>query len=94
MRIVRTARAEEDLIEIWSYIARENETAADRTLDSLERKTRLLGPYPQIGRQRPDIGEGVRSAISGAYLILYRLREDHVEVVRYVHMRRRLEGLN
>ena len=68
MRIVRTARAEEDLIEIWSYIAKENETAADLTLDALERKTRLLGLHPQIGRERPDIGKGVRSAISGAYL--------------------------
>ncbi|AZG76460.1 type II toxin-antitoxin system RelE/ParE family toxin [Methylocystis rosea] len=94
MRIVRTARAEQDLIEIWSYIANENETAADWTLDALERKTRLLGLHPQIGRERPDIGKGVRSAISGAYLILYRLLEDRVEVVRYVHMRRRLEGLN
>ncbi|MBI5011546.1 MAG: type II toxin-antitoxin system RelE/ParE family toxin, partial [Methylocystis sp.] len=50
--------------------------------------------HPQIGRERPDIGKGVRSAISGAYLILYQLLEDRVEVVRYVHMRRRLEGLN
>ncbi|MBG0798224.1 type II toxin-antitoxin system RelE/ParE family toxin [Methylocystis sp. L43] len=94
MRIVRTARAEEDLIEIWSYIAKENETAADRTLDALERKTRLLGLHPHIGREQPDIGKGVRSAISGAYLILYQLLGDRVEVVRYVHIRRRLEGLN
>ncbi|NUJ80562.1 type II toxin-antitoxin system RelE/ParE family toxin [Methylocystis sp. FS] len=94
MRIARTARAEEDLIEIWSYIAKENETAADRTLDALERKTRLLGLHPHIGRERPDIGKSVRSAISGAYLILYQLLEDRLEVVRYVHMRRRLEGLN
>ncbi|MFO1103584.1 MAG: type II toxin-antitoxin system RelE/ParE family toxin [Methylocystis sp.] len=94
MRVIRTARAEEDLIEIWTYIARDNQNAADRTLDALERKTRLLGSYPQIGRTRPDIGEGVRSAVSGAYLILYRLHGNHMEVVRYVHMRRRLEGLN
>ncbi|MGD9656346.1 MAG: type II toxin-antitoxin system RelE/ParE family toxin [Methylocystis sp.] len=74
-------------------MAKESENAADRSLDALERKTKLLASYPQIGRARPDIGEGVRSAISGAYLILYRLHEDRMEVVRYVHMRRRLEGL-
>jgi toxin ParE1/3/4 len=94
MRIVRTARAEEDLIEIWTYIAKDNENAADRTLDALERKTRLLGLYPQIGRRRPDVGDDVRSAISGCFLILYRLREDQVEIVRYVLVRRQLEGLN
>jgi toxin ParE1/3/4 len=36
VRIVRTDRAEEDLIDIWTYIALDNERAADRVLDVLE----------------------------------------------------------
>ncbi|BAY72832.1 hypothetical protein NIES23_56600 (plasmid) [Trichormus variabilis NIES-23] len=32
-RLIRTAKAEEDLIEIWMYIAVENPEAADRLLD-------------------------------------------------------------
>jgi toxin ParE1/3/4 len=43
MRIVRTARAEEDLIDIWTDIALDDERAADRVLDVLERKTRFVG---------------------------------------------------
>lgn len=31
--IQRTAQAEEDLIEIWIYIAQDNPRAADRVLD-------------------------------------------------------------
>jgi toxin ParE1/3/4 len=93
MRVVRTARAEEDLIEIWSYIATDDERAAARILDALERKTSLLGSNPNIGRRRADIAEGVRGTVSGSYLILYRVFADHVEVVRYIHMRRRLKGL-
>jgi hypothetical protein len=38
-RLRRTARAEEDLIEIWTYIARDNPKAADRLLDQLDRKS-------------------------------------------------------
>ncbi|HEY8033156.1 MAG TPA: type II toxin-antitoxin system RelE/ParE family toxin [Methylocella sp.] len=90
MRIARTARAEEDLIDIWTYIASDNERAADRVLDALERKTNLLASNPNIGRERFDIAAGVRSVVSGSYLILYRIHIDEVEVVRYVHARRQL----
>jgi len=93
MRIVRTARAEGDLIDIWTYIALDDERAADRVLDVLERKTKLLANNPNIGRERFDIAAGVRSLVSGSYLILYRILGDEVEVVRYVHVRRQLKGL-
>jgi toxin ParE1/3/4 len=93
VRIVRTARAEEDLIYIWQYIALDDELAADRVLVGLERKTSLLARHPNIGRERPDIAEGMRSLVSGSYLILYRILGDEVQVVRYVHMRWQLKGL-
>jgi toxin ParE1/3/4 len=66
---------------------------ADRALDDLERKTTLLASNPSIGRERFDIAAGVRSLVSGSYLILYRILGGEVEVVRYVHMRRQLKGL-
>ncbi|MEE7627091.1 type II toxin-antitoxin system RelE/ParE family toxin [Methylobacter sp. Wu8] len=34
--IQRTAQAEEDLIDIWIYIAQDNPGAADRVLDDIE----------------------------------------------------------
>jgi toxin ParE1/3/4 len=36
--VIRTARAEEDLIEIWLYIAAFSEAAADRLLERFERR--------------------------------------------------------
>jgi toxin ParE1/3/4 len=93
MRLVRTARAEEDLIDIWTYITLDDERAADRVLDELERKTTMLASTPNIGRERFDIAAGVRSLVSGSYMILYRILTDEVEVVRYVHVRRQLKGL-
>ncbi|WP_333876336.1 type II toxin-antitoxin system RelE/ParE family toxin [Methylobacter sp.] len=36
--IYRTAQAEEDLIEIWIYIAQDNPSAADRVLDDIEQR--------------------------------------------------------
>lgn len=92
-RLRRTARAEEDLIEIWAYIARDNPKAADRLLDRLDRKSIALAKTPYLGMARNDIAEGVRHFPVGNYLILYRAHDDGVEVVRYVHGRRHLHDL-
>ena len=93
MRIVRSAQAEEDLIGIWQYVAKESQHAADRLLEDLERRTNLLAQHPEMGRERPDIAAGLRYVPSGNYLILYRVVQDRVEIVRYVHGRRNLKHM-
>ena len=50
--IRRTAQAEEDLIDIWLYIAPDNPGAANRLLDEIEDKCSLLADNPQIGPAR------------------------------------------
>ena len=92
-RLIRTAQAEEDLIQIWLYIALDSPRAADRLLDALGEKSRNLADNPGLGAQRSDIAPAVRSWPVGNYLILYREIEDGVEIVRYVHGARGLEAL-
>jgi toxin ParE1/3/4 len=92
-RLSRTAQAEEDLIDIWSYIAADNAQAADRLLDTLDEKSQLLADNPGLGVERPNIAPGVRSWRVGNYLILYREVGDGVEIVRYAHGARRLQDL-
>jgi toxin ParE1/3/4 len=91
--IRRTAQAEEDLIELWWYIAQDNPGAADRLLDEIEGKCSLLAANPQLGPARPDIAADCRYFPVGRYLILYRLIPDGIEVVRVVQGSRRLEDL-
>jgi toxin ParE1/3/4 len=92
-RLLRTPRADEDLINIWNYIARDNPAAADRLLDILDEKSQALAHNPKIGKARDDIAAGVRHFPVGKYLILYRDIGDGVEVVRYIHGMRRLRDL-
>lgn len=54
-RLIRTAKSEEDLIEIWMYIAADNPEAADKLLDIIEAKCQLLVKNPGLGQARPDI---------------------------------------
>lgn len=91
--IRRTVQAEEDLIDIWLYIAPDNPGAADRLLDEIEGKFSLLADQPQLGPARPDIAEECRYFPVGNYLILYRIIPDGIEVVRVVQGSRRLENL-
>jgi toxin ParE1/3/4 len=89
----RTARAEEDLIEIWNYIAPDNFAAADRVLDRIETVCERLAENPRMGPARPDLAQGLRYFVSGSYLVIYREAPGGVEIVRVVHGARRLPDL-
>jgi toxin ParE1/3/4 len=78
-RLLRTAQAEEDLVDIWNHIARDNPAAADRLLDVLDEKSQALAHNPLIGKARDDIAAGVRHFPVERYLILYRDIGDGVE---------------
>jgi toxin ParE1/3/4 len=90
--LVISRRADEELREIWRYIAAENPDAADRILLKIDQKLQVLREFPDIGAQRDDIRPGARILIEGVYLILYdhRPAEDVVEVVTVVDGRRDL----
>ena len=89
----RTRQAEEDLIEIWCYIASENPVAADRLLDRIDEKCLLLAKSPQMGVLRSDIALNLRYFPVKKYLIFYREIENGIEVVRIVHGSRYLPSL-
>ena len=92
-RIHRTARAEEDLIEIWLYIAKDNPDAADMLLNEIDLACRTVGDTPRLGHARPDLAPELRIHIVRKYIILYREISEGVEVVRVVHGARHLPDL-
>ena len=85
MRIVRSPLARTDAIAIWRYIAADNELFADALLDRVDRKLRLLSDHPGLGRERPELGEGLRSFTVGNYVLYYRSIADGIELVRLLH---------
>lgn len=92
-RFIRTQRARQDLIDIWRYIAPNNPAAADALLDRIDEKCALLARNPRLGAERSDIRPGLRYLVVGEYLILYRIIEHGIEIVRVVHGRRDLFNL-
>jgi toxin ParE1/3/4 len=90
---ILTARAEDDLSEIWLYIARDNPVAADRLLDTIDLTCAQLAENPKLEPVRADIAADLRYSIVGRYLILYREIVAGIEVVRVVHGARHLPDL-
>jgi toxin ParE1/3/4 len=80
--IFRRPRARLDLIEIWSYIADDNEAAADRMLDRFDRALRMLSDQPLAGRERPELAAGLRSFPVGNYVLYYRPLPNGVDLIR------------
>lgn len=91
LAVIRSNRADEDLIEIWIEIAKENPDAADRVLDAIELRWQQLARHPHSGMARDDIVPGIRHLVVGNYLTLYRIAEDGIEIVRVLHGRRKLD---
>jgi toxin ParE1/3/4 len=62
-------------------------------LDELEDKSVLLSDQPRLGPSRQDISPEMQYLPAGSYLILYRIIEGGIEVVRVVHSARRLADI-
>jgi toxin ParE1/3/4 len=65
VEIVVSNRAEQELRDIWRYIARENPAAADKVLLRIDAKLRLLREFPEIGTARDDIRPRARMLVEG-----------------------------
>jgi len=88
--LFRTRQAEIDLLEIWDYIAKDNLTAADKLIRRLDERSHELLDNIELGPARDDIVKGMRHLVMDNYLILYRIKNDDIEVVRYLHGARNL----
>ncbi len=103
-KILITPAAEDDLINTWVYIARDNPETADRTYQAAENTFETLAVIPEIGMvywtQRARL-KGLRFFPVKQflnYVIYYQQIADGVEIVRVLHARmeknRRLEPEN
>jgi len=92
----RTPQADLDLDEIWHYVATRSGSVevADRLVDSITDRFLLLARHPNIGRSRDeDLRPGLRSLPVGDYVIIYRVKDEDVLILRVLHGSRNLRAL-
>jgi toxin ParE1/3/4 len=88
-----TVPASRDIEGIIDYIADvQSLDAADRLLDTINKKCRNLAIFPSLGRSREELAPDLRSFPVEEYLIFYRFVEDGVEILRVISGYRELEA--
>lgn len=92
-KVLRKPQAEADLIEIWTYIAQDSPTRANKLLDEIDEKLRTLAQSPFIGKARDELAPKIRSFPIGNYMLFYQPIEDGIEVIRVLHGARDTEAL-
>jgi toxin ParE1/3/4 len=95
-----TPKAEEDLLEIYSFIGLDSPEAAERIFAKLQTRVEALADYPRLGSRRSEVRPSTRILVEGPYLVLYETHPDTdegpidaVEIVRVVDGRRNLKNL-
>lgn len=74
--------AEQDLNEIWDFIANDDINAADQWIHELFSAFELLAKNSGIGHKREDLTSfPILFWPVGAYLIIYRRQETFIEIV-------------
>ena len=86
--LILSPEAEQDLVDIWIYIAEDSPTNADHYVDKLYDKGILLSQNPEIGTKRPDIMETLRSFPIDHYILFYREQAKGIELIRVLHSSR------
>jgi len=91
MKIIVSDEADNDLMQIFSYLSQQSPQATQSILDAINRCFVNLKSFPLQGAPCPDLGQDVRSAIVSP-LILYAARLDHVTILRVLHGSRDIEA--
>ncbi|MEJ1161233.1 type II toxin-antitoxin system RelE/ParE family toxin [Prosthecomicrobium sp. N25] len=91
--LVFSNQARRDLLEIWEWIAQEDETLAEKVMAELEASCLRLTRFPELGRPRPDLWEGSRSILVKRWIVVYRREGPDILIQRVVSPSRDLQKL-
>jgi len=86
--LILSPEAEQDLIDIWAYIAEDSPVNADRYIDKLSDKGLILADNPQIGAERTELMDGLRCFPVDHYVLYYREINNGIEMIRVLRASR------
>ena len=92
LKVRWTRPALADLTEAQDYIARDNPSAAEAVAKRVWEASNTLGEHPEVGRQGHVQGTREWPVSQTPYLIVYRLKDEVVEILRVWHGRRNWQG--
>ncbi|NER52188.1 MAG: type II toxin-antitoxin system RelE/ParE family toxin [Symploca sp. SIO1A3] len=92
-RYIISPAASQDLDEIFDYFVSRSVEAGERFVNGFEQKCKNLVNFPNMGRSYAEVEPSLRGIPLEGYIVLYRIIENGVEIVRVVNGHRNLESL-
>jgi addiction module RelE/StbE family toxin len=94
MRLVWTEPAVADLQAIVDFIGRDSEVYAATVAERLFQGVEALERFPRMGKVVREVRRpSIREIVVEPYRIIYRIRQDRVEILAIVHGARDLLGV-
>lgn len=91
MIVIWSAEAQARLAVIHKHVAEDSPRDAAALIRRLVGRVTQLETVPHSGRKVPEYpADELRELLCRPYRIIYRQRDDHVEVVTVIHYRRQL----
>jgi plasmid stabilization system protein ParE len=87
-RVEITQTAESDITAVFHYIASDNEMAAVKWVDEIERQIDTLEQFPlrcPVIPESRELGKEYRHLIYGDYRTVFRVDDFHVVIMRVIH---------
>ena len=81
------------LEEIIDYFSNRNVEAGERFINKFDNKCKNLANFPNMGRSYDDIKSFLRGLPLAGYIIVYRVIDDGIEVIKVISGDRDLESL-
>ena len=86
MKVYWTLNAIKHLTNIYDYIALNSPTYARRMVDRITQRSEQISTQPFSGRKVPEYEtEDIRELIEKPYRIIYRLKQDQIDVLAVIH---------
>jgi len=80
--------AEQDLVDIWLYIAEDSPVNADRFLDKINDAVLRLAEFNAMGTARSELAPDIFSFPLARYMLYYRQTDSGIELIRVLHSSR------
>jgi toxin ParE1/3/4 len=90
---ILSPQADSDLAGIFDYVAKDRPRAAARVVGKIIKRLDSLADHPLSGEAQPKYGVDTRFSTVENYLIVYRPRDQGIEVVRVLHGARDYDAL-
>ena len=86
MKVQWTDNAVAHLVKIYEYMALNSPTYAKQMVDKITNRSVQIAAHPLSGRKVPEYdSDVVRELIEHPYRIIYRIKQDQIDVLAVIH---------